>query len=143
MRNTEVSTSFTHISFNNPDLATLCQIVVAVDESGDVVQWGLGFDPASTPPTSADAPHKTLSGKDIMSIQVGDHKVFALSRKGEIFVFPAQLDAQRIGKGPELEKEGGAGWLAYVGKGSIWGEGEARTVYEKLGTDVKLARGEK
>lgn len=93
---------------------------VAVDANGDVLQWGLGFfdetsrsaDPEAVPlgrrrdRTSANqlaplganqglAPVRTLVGKDIVKVTASDLKVYALSRKGEVFVFSAVQALQR------------------------------------------------
>ncbi|PWN21427.1 RCC1/BLIP-II [Microstroma glucosiphilum] len=97
---------------------------VAVDAHGDVLQWGLGFFDATSRaltenieeaplgrrrekeranelfPKGSEAvrprdPVKTLVGKDIIKVAANDTKVFALSRKGDLYVFSASHQAQK------------------------------------------------
>ena len=44
---------------------------VAVDASGNILQWGTGFDPVSP------CPSQTLTGLDIEHVQISGSKVFA------------------------------------------------------------------
>lgn len=57
---------------------------VAVDASGNIIQWGTGFDPASP------CPSQTVTGLDIERVQISGSKVFALSRSGHVYVFATQ-----------------------------------------------------
>lgn len=57
---------------------------VAVDASGNIVQWGTGFDPTSP------CPSQTITGLDIERVQISGSKVFALSRSGHVYVFATQ-----------------------------------------------------
>jgi len=57
----------------------------AVTEKGDLVQWGLGYnqnDPSPVP---------TLTGKDIVKIDVSLDRIIALSRKGDVYSIPAAI----------------------------------------------------
>lgn len=96
---------------------------VAVDAHGDVLQWGLGFFDATSravidnieeaplgrrrekeranelSPRGSDAarprdPVKTLVGKDIVRVAASDEKIYALSRKGDVYVFSAIQERQ-------------------------------------------------
>ena len=60
------------------------EVGVAVDASGNILQWGTGFDPASPYPS------QTLTGLDIEHVQISGSKVFALSRSGHVYVFATQ-----------------------------------------------------
>lgn len=65
----------------------------AVDAHGDVVQWGTGFDDASST-SGGILPQRTLTGKDIVRLQLCGPKIYALSRSGAIYVFAAQRSMQ-------------------------------------------------
>lgn len=138
---------------------------VAVDANGDVVQWGLGFfDPSSrllaenleeaplgrrrekekanelSPRgTLADLPRdpiKTLVGKDIVKIAANDEKVFALSRKGDVYVFSAirQLQVFRGARKP---------WSANpVTLFGTWSQPEIDYAKLSLAPSVSLTRGD-
>jgi hypothetical protein len=83
------------------------------------------------------APHVTLKNKDIITVSVADDKVYALSRKGEIFVFPAAYEKQRVGKNAE-GRSSASNWR-WIGLG----DKDAGTDFEKMSTDTPLAKGEK
>ncbi|KAK4198800.1 regulator of chromosome condensation 1/beta-lactamase-inhibitor protein II [Triangularia verruculosa] len=55
---------------------------VAVNEKGDLVQWGVGFN-RDTP-----TPEVTLRGKDITKIAVSRDRVIALSSNGQVYSIP-------------------------------------------------------
>lgn len=101
----------------------------AVDENGDVLQWGLGFDPSP----ASSSPRKTLQHHNIVKLTATAHKLFAVSKSGEVFVIPAALEKQQVGA--EGRKEG-SWWAVWKGK-------DAGTDVERLKTDTPLARGEK
>lgn len=139
---------------------------VAVDAHGDVVQWGLGFfDPTSRlqidnieeaplgrrrekekanelAPRGSDAsrprdPVKTLVGKDIVKVAANDDKVYALSKRGEVYVFSAIRELQKPVK---TSKPWSANPLSLFGTLS-----PAEIDYEKVtvAPSVSLARGDK
>ncbi|KAK4698803.1 hypothetical protein P7C70_g7468, partial [Phenoliferia sp. Uapishka_3] len=111
---------------------------LAVDAKGDVLQWGLGFDPTS-PQTGSDsaAPHVALRNRDILSVVASEAKIYALNRKGEVLVFPSELEKQQVGA--EARASGDAWWKM----GWAFGSGNPGCDVEKLKSDVKLASGEK
>ncbi|WFD19651.1 hypothetical protein MCAP1_001887 [Malassezia caprae] len=76
------------VSWRDVQLNDTC--AVAVDASGDIVQWGGGFDAA--PDT---APTKTLTGMDIQRVQLSGGKVYALSRSGHVYVFSQARERQQ------------------------------------------------
>ncbi|BGP37720.1 hypothetical protein JCM10449v2_001637 [Rhodotorula kratochvilovae] len=128
-------------SFVLRDLALSATYGVAVDARGDVLQWGAGY--------SADgaAVENTLTGKDLVKVvPTEEGKVFALSKKGDVWVFASDKAAQRPA-GQPLDIANGArdeGWLWVLGKGTLWGRnGGSHIEALKVGTDVKLGKGEK
>ncbi|KAJ1976239.1 hypothetical protein H4R34_004055 [Dimargaris verticillata] len=67
------------------------EYAVAVDEHGDLYQWGQAYwnssaveAPAASPANCA--PERTLCGKDIRQVALTWDKIFALSRQGELYV---------------------------------------------------------
>ncbi|KAJ1964597.1 hypothetical protein IWQ62_002890 [Dispira parvispora] len=61
-------------------------LAVAVDEQGDVYQWGEGYS------TNAIEPQATLVGKDIRQVAVTQDKLFALSCGGELYMLYSARD---------------------------------------------------
>ncbi|KAL8290644.1 hypothetical protein RQP46_002902 [Phenoliferia psychrophenolica] len=111
---------------------------LAVNAKGDVLQWGLGFDPTSSSSSSSDlAPQLTLRNRDVISVVASEAKVYALNRRGEVLVFPASRDQQRVG---EQARASADSWWKL---GWIMGSGNPGTDVEVLKTDAKLARGER
>ena len=99
----------------------------AVTEKGDLVQWGLGYnqkDPSPVP---------TLTGKDIVKIDVSLDRIIALSRKGDVYSIPASRNDQEGGLKKEQQK---SSW-------SIRGSGGAReNIHFRNLTPSTLAYGE-
>ena len=60
---------------------------VAVDEKGDILQWGDGYSPRSEPEV-------TLKGKNIASVTANADKIFALSRSGKVYCLAVQRSKQ-------------------------------------------------
>ncbi|KAH7157117.1 regulator of chromosome condensation 1/beta-lactamase-inhibitor protein II [Dactylonectria macrodidyma] len=84
----------------------------AVTEKGDLVQWGLGFskdDPTPVP---------TLTGKDIVKIDVSLDRIIALSRKGNVYSIPSSRDDLESGLKEEQPKSSWSLWGS-IGKESI------------------------
>ena len=70
------------------DVALAEAFGAALDSSGNLFVWGKGF---------RDVPHVpqcVLRGNDLTSITCSNHHVFALSKKGRVFVIPASESAQ-------------------------------------------------
>ncbi|KAK4664968.1 uncharacterized protein QC763_509300 [Podospora pseudopauciseta] len=55
---------------------------VAVNEKGDLVQWGVGYN------RDAPGPEVTLRGKDVTKIAVSRDRVIALSSNGQVYSIP-------------------------------------------------------
>ncbi|RPB15288.1 RCC1/BLIP-II [Morchella conica CCBAS932] len=64
------------------DLKLDRNIGVAVNEKGDILQWGTGYAP------DIKEPEKTLTGKDITTVEISGDRVFALSKDGKIYSLP-------------------------------------------------------
>ncbi|KAK7043637.1 hypothetical protein VNI00_008248 [Paramarasmius palmivorus] len=88
------------------DLAFHKNHAACVDARGDVYQWGEGFSKENKRPL------RTLSGKDIIQIQLADSKIYALSRNGNIYTLGA--NATQPGTS---SKEGSSWWKSAIGLG--------------------------
>ena len=55
---------------------------VAVTEKGDLLQWGTAYSSDSTHPTP------TLTGKDLVSVQISQDRVIGLSSSGKVYSLP-------------------------------------------------------
>ena len=67
---------------------------VAVTEEGDLLQWGTAYSSDSTHPTS------TLTGKDLISVQISQDRVIGLSSSGEVYSLPVAKTDQLAGPKP-------------------------------------------
>ncbi|GAA6056491.1 hypothetical protein JCM3770_007028 [Rhodotorula araucariae] len=129
-------------SFVLRDLALSATYGVAVDARGDVLQWGAGYSSEGTAGVE-----KTLAGKDLIkAVPTEEGKVFALGKTGDVWVFASDKAAQRPA-GQPVDIANGArdgGWMWVFGKGTLWGrDGGSHVEALKVGTDVKLEKGEK
>lgn len=79
----------------------------AVNEKGDLVQWGVGYS-KDTP-----TPQVTLKGKDIAKIAVSKDRVIALSKNGSVYSVPVAKTDQVLG---EKEVASSSSWFP------IWSE---------------------
>ena len=68
---------------------------VAVDERGDVLQWGTGYAG-----DGIEVPETTLQGKNIDKVVISRDKVIALSRDGTVYSFPISKKYQLEGAKP-------------------------------------------
>ncbi|KAK7015016.1 mitochondrial protein fmp25 [Favolaschia claudopus] len=76
------------------DLALHEQHAACVDAHGDVYQWGEGY---KIPEADSDGkPTRTLSGKDIVKLQLTPNRVFALSKSGHVYVLDANASNQSV-----------------------------------------------
>ncbi|KAJ4325557.1 hypothetical protein N0V84_003435 [Fusarium piperis] len=95
------------------DLKLTSTFGAAVTEKGDLVQWGLGYnkeDPSPVP---------TLTGKDIIKIDVSLDRIIALSRNGKVYSIPSSRDDQEGGLKEEQQKSSWSIWGSGGGKESI------------------------
>lgn len=97
----------------------------AVTEKGDLVQWGLGFN------KDDPSPRPTLTGKDIVKIDVSMDRIIALSRKGNVYSVPSSRDDLEGGMKEEQPK---SSW-------SLWGTLGMESVHFRNLTP-SLSRGE-
>ncbi|KAJ8078596.1 hypothetical protein PM082_012879 [Marasmius tenuissimus] len=70
------------------DLALHKTHAACIDARGDVYQWGEGFS------KEQNKPCRTLSGKDIVQIQLSETRLYALSSSGKIYVLAASESQQ-------------------------------------------------
>nr|POE96939.1 protein fmp25, mitochondrial [Quercus suber] len=81
----------------------------AIDEKGNLLQWGTGYAPDTT------SPKMTLKGKDLVSLSISRDRILALSGNGKVYSIPASADDQATG-----EKPSEASWIPFwAGKSSI------------------------
>ena len=67
---------------------------VAVTEKGDLLQWGIAYSSDSTHPTP------TLTGKDLVSVQISQDRVIGLSSLGKVYSIPVAKTDQLAGPKP-------------------------------------------
>ncbi|GAO18615.1 uncharacterized protein UV8b_05439 [Ustilaginoidea virens] len=111
------------------DLKLTQNFAAAIDEQGNLVQWGLGFSQADPTPTT------TLKGKDLVKIQVSADRIIALSRKGDVYSVPSSRD----------DLEGGVKQNQQRSYWSLWNSGsskEAVNFRTLTPTNLNLAWGE-
>ena len=81
------------------DLRLDSEVGVAVNERGDVLQWGVGYwgkaaVAAATKAKATLTPGTTLQGKDIVKVALSNDRVIALSASGAVYSLPiSQADA--------------------------------------------------
>ncbi|KAK3628822.1 hypothetical protein LTR56_018441 [Elasticomyces elasticus] len=66
----------------------------AIDEKGDLLQWGNGYAPDTT------APVTTLKGKDLVGLATSRDRILALSKSGKVFSLPVSAEDQASGTKP-------------------------------------------
>ncbi|KAL7273217.1 hypothetical protein RUND412_003935 [Rhizina undulata] len=67
---------------------------VAVTEDGDILQWGIAYAPG------VETPEKTLTGKNIIKVELSDDRIFALGKDGKIYSLPQSKQIQLEGYKP-------------------------------------------
>ena len=75
---------------------------VAVDQNGDLLQWGSGFSPSSKGPTL------TLKGKDLVKISISRDRIIALSSNGTIYSVPTSHED--LTTGPKAQENS---WIPF------------------------------
>ncbi|EGS22109.1 uncharacterized protein CTHT_0016250 [Thermochaetoides thermophila DSM 1495] len=88
------------------DLKLDSQFGVAVNEQGDLVQWGAGYC------KEEPGPRVTLKGKDLRKVAISKDRIIALGGDGKVYSIPVSKADQELGEKP---KESGKSLL-----GSIW-----------------------
>ncbi|OAK99813.1 mitochondrial protein-like protein Fmp25 [Phaeosphaeriaceae sp. SRC1lsM3a] len=76
----------------------------AVDERGDLLQWGVAFAPDIKEPT------KTLRGKNLTSLAISRDRIIALSSNGTVYSLPVSQQEQKAGPKPESTS-----WIPFWG----------------------------
>ncbi|CAF9923362.1 MAG: hypothetical protein HETSPECPRED_005305 [Heterodermia speciosa] len=66
----------------------------AITERGDLLQWGTGFSP------DARQPSPTLSGKNLISLEISRDRIIALSKNGKVYSIPISKEDQESGPKP-------------------------------------------
>jgi alpha-tubulin suppressor-like RCC1 family protein len=66
----------------------------AIDEKGDLLQWGVAFSKEATEPT------KTLKGQNLTSIAISRDRIIALSSRGAVYSIPVSQTEQKEGPKP-------------------------------------------
>jgi len=86
----------------------------AIDENGDLLQWGIQYAPG------IETPVKTLQGKDLMSLTISKDRIIGLSKGGKVYTVPVSADDQASGI-----KVSEASWIPF------W-NGRSRISYRQL-----------
>lgn len=96
----------------------------AVDEKGDLIQWGVGYAP------DVKVPVTTLSGKNLKSITISKDRILGLSNNGKVYSIPASAEDQA-----NLPLPSESSWIPF------W-SGKSKIAYRDI-TPQNLGRGEK
>ena len=67
---------------------------VAIDEKGDLLQWGTGFSSDVRQPTP------TLTGKGLTSVTISRDRILALASNGKVYSLPVSQEDQAMGAKP-------------------------------------------
>lgn len=98
----------------------------AIDERGDLLQWGTAFAKDVTQPT------KTLQGKNLKSLAISRDRIIALSSSGDVFSIPVSQQEQLTGPKPPPTSS----WIPF------WGSATNNISY-RIRTPENLSRGER
>jgi len=66
----------------------------AIDEQGDLLQWGISYAPDTKMPV------KTLKGKNLISLSISRDRILALSNNGKVYSLPVSAEDQETGPKP-------------------------------------------
>ncbi|KAJ9620917.1 hypothetical protein H2203_007503 [Taxawa tesnikishii (nom. ined.)] len=66
----------------------------AIDEKGNLLQWGTGYSPETTQPTV------TLKGKNLVSLTISRDRIIGLSSSGKVYSIPVSAEDQQAGTKP-------------------------------------------
>ncbi|KJX99872.1 mitochondrial protein Fmp25 [Zymoseptoria brevis] len=81
----------------------------AIDENGDLLQWGVAYAPDTKEPVS------TLKGKNLTSLVLSKDRILALGKNGTVYSIPVSADEQQSGTKPSE-----ASWVPFwSGRSSI------------------------
>jgi len=76
----------------------------AIDEKGDLLQWGTAFSKDTTQPT------RTLRGKNLTSLSLSRDRIIALSTSGDVYSIPVSQQEQTTG-----DKPASTSWIPFWG----------------------------
>ncbi|KAK5113519.1 hypothetical protein LTR62_003388 [Meristemomyces frigidus] len=79
----------------------------AIDESGNLLQWGVGYA------ADTKAPVTTLKGKNLTSLTVSRDRILALSKNGKVYSIPVSASEQSTG-----DKPSEASWIPFYSTSS-------------------------
>lgn len=79
----------------------------AIDENGDLLQWGIAFSKDTTTPT------RTLQGKNLASLAISRDRIIALSKSGTVYSIPVSQQEQINGPKPTSSS-----WIPFWGSSS-------------------------
>lgn len=96
----------------------------AVDEKGNLLQWGIGYAP------DVKVPVETLKGKNLVSVTLSRDRILALSKSGKVYSVPASREEQEDGKKPRESS-----WVPFLSS-------QSQIAYRTL-EPKDLARGER
>jgi alpha-tubulin suppressor-like RCC1 family protein len=96
----------------------------AIDERGDLLQWGTAFSKETSQPTH------TVRGKNLISLSLSRDRIIALSKSGEVYSIPVSQQEQRNGPKPASTS-----WIPF------WGS--SNDISYRLRTPENLAWGER
>lgn len=74
----------------------------AIDEQGNLLQWGAGYAP------DTKAPVTTLKGKDLVSLSISRDRILGLSSSGKVYSLPVSAEDQASGAKPSE-----ASWIPF------------------------------
>lgn len=97
----------------------------AIDENGDLLQWGTAFSKETTAPT------RTLQGKNLISLAISRDRIIALSKSGTVFSIPVSQQEQSNGPKPTSSS-----WIPF------WG-GSADNISYRVRTPSSLGYNER
>ncbi|EKG12449.1 Regulator of chromosome condensation RCC1 [Macrophomina phaseolina MS6] len=75
----------------------------AINEKGDLLQWGTAFD------KDCNAPAVTLRGKDLKSLALSKDRIIALGSNGKVYSVPVSKEEQETGK-----KASESSWVPFL-----------------------------
>ena len=96
----------------------------AVDEKGNLLQWGIGYAP------DIKVPVETLKGKNLVSVCLSRDRILALSKSGKVYSVPASREEQEGGR-----KVSESSWIPFMSS-------QSQIAYRTL-EPKDLARGER
>ncbi|KAK3720615.1 hypothetical protein LTR37_003664 [Vermiconidia calcicola] len=78
------------------------QFGVAIDEKGNLIQWGTGYK------SNCQEPETTLQGKNLVGLSVSKDRILGLSNSGKVYSIPVSAEDQESGAKPSE-----ASWIPF------------------------------